>query len=206
MNKKIIKDTVSLVLITLIAALLLSFVFELTKDTIEEATAKERFESYEAVFESAKSFKDMDIGSDPIPDNLLPKGVTVEELMAVYEEDPNTPAGCVVSVRTSNGYGGDIVLSLGITLDGTITGMKVTQMSETSGLGAKCLDEEFRSQFKGIKADSIRFVKDGKKAPDEIDAISSATVTTTAITDAVNGGLIASRYYFATNPEVNKDE
>ena len=79
MNKKIIKDTVSLVLITLIAALLLSFVFELTKDTIEEATAKERFESYEAVFESAKSFKDMDIGSDPIPDNLLPKGVTVEE-------------------------------------------------------------------------------------------------------------------------------
>ena len=84
--------------------------------------------------------------------------------------------------------------------------MKVTQMSETSGLGAKCLDEEFRSQFKGIKADSIRFVKDGKKAPDEIDAISSATVTTTAITDAVNGGLIASRYYFATNSEVNKDE
>ena len=41
----------------------------------------------------------------------------------------------------------------------------------------------------GIKADKITYTKNGKSADNEIDAISSATITTKAVTGGVNGAL-----------------
>ena len=44
-------------------------------------------------------------------------------------------------------------------------------------------------QFKGINSGSVKFTKTGKTASDEIDAISGATFTTRAVTNAVNTGI-----------------
>ena len=67
--------------------------------------------------------------------------------------------------------------------------MTVISMNETAGLGAKCTSDEFTSQFSNIKTDKLTVVKDGKDGVGEIDAISGATITTNAVTGAVNEAL-----------------
>jgi len=44
-------------------------------------------------------------------------------------------------------------------------------------------------QFADKKVQSFTYVKNGASAENEVDAISGATVTTKAVTNAVNGGL-----------------
>ena len=50
------------------------------------------------------------------------------------------------------------------------------------------MEDEYASQFSGLKADEVKFVKGSSANRDnnEIDAISGATITTTATTNAVN--------------------
>ena len=187
MMKKIIKDTLSLVVITIVAGVCLAFVHELTLDTIAAAEAEERAASYREVFPEATDF--VAVSEFGIVDyNVAPlSGVSIGE--ALFAVDGNgEPIGCVVSATSANGYAGDVVLSVGIDLDGVITGMKVTSMSETSGLGSHCTDASFQAQFKGISGE-VTATKTGKTKPNEIDAISGATFTTNAVTEAVNGAL-----------------
>lgn len=94
-----------------------------------------------------------------------------------------------MSLTSHEGYAGDIVLSMGVSADSIITGVKVTSMNETSGLGANCQNSDWIGQFKGISDGSVAYTKTGKTMPNEIDAISGATFTTRAVTSAVNAGL-----------------
>ncbi len=199
MNNKILKDTLSLVLITLAAALCLSVVYGLTKDRIAVAEAEERMNSYYRVYPEAASFREADELADSSA--FSDPNVTVASVLYALDAQGNE-IGCALSVVTNSGYGGEIVLSLGLTEDGTITGMTVTSMSETSGLGAHCQDEGWQAQFAGIRAPMITFTKNGKTAPNEIDAITSATVTTTAVVEAVNGGLAFARTVLGIGTEV----
>jgi len=101
--------------------------------------------------------------------------------------------GYVITVTTHEGYGGDIKFTIGVREDGTLNGMSILSISETPGLGMKA-EEVLKPQFEGKKADSYAYTKDGASAADEIDAITSATITTNAVTNGVNAGL----YYFQT--------
>ncbi len=191
MMKTIVKDTLRLVVITLCAAVCLSFVHEITAETIEAAKAEERAASYRQVFPEAASFEPAE--SYPLPE--LPAGVSIGDLLYAVNASGER-IGCVISATSANGYVGDITLSVGIDSEGTITGMTVTSMSETSGLGSHCQDEDFQAQFKGI-AGEVEYVKGGKSAPNEIDMISGATFTTRAVTEAVNGALSTAAELFA---------
>lgn len=183
MNKNILKDTLRLVSITLIAGVLLSFVYQLTKDTIQKAKDEELQQSYREAFSMASSFENA--GSEASAS--LDGGNVLNS--ALYAKDENgSVLGCVLSITSPNGYGGDIVMTMGIDKDGTITGVKVTSMSETSGLGANCQNDAWISQYSGISGE-VEFTKSGKTKPNEIDAISGATITTRAVTSAVNSGL-----------------
>ena len=83
-----------------------------------------------------------------------------------------------------NGYGGAITMIVGVSKDMTVTGVKITAMSETAGLGAKAQDEAFLEKYKGKKED-VSVVKGSAKADNQIVAISGATITTNAVTDGV---------------------
>ena len=65
----------------------------------------------------------------------------------------------------------------------------ITGQSETPGLGANCVREDFKAQFAGKKL-GISVVKRNAK-DNEIDAISSATITSKAVTKGVNDALEA---------------
>jgi len=81
-----------------------------------------------------------------------------------------------------DGYGGDIVLMVGFKEDKkTVISYKVLQASETPGLGMKLNTPEFAGQFRGKDATSLKLKKQGGN----IDAITSATITSKAVLKAI---------------------
>ena len=102
-------------------------------------------------------------------------------MAAVYQADDK---GYVVEV-TPSGFGGTIDMVVGVGTDGTVTGVSIISMSETSGLGANASKESFRSQFVG-KSGVLAVSKDGG----EIDALTGATITSRAVTSGVNTALV----------------
>lgn len=190
----IIKDTISLCLITLIAGLALGFVYELTKGPIAEAQLQEKRAAYKVVFEGAKSFDDKENEYVDVKDTskalLEEAGIEKTTITEVLEAtgDNGEVLGYVLSVQ-SVGYGGEVPITIGITTDGTIKNIEVLENQESPGFGANASQPEFKGQFANKKADSIVFVKSGASAENEINAITGATITTTAVTNAVNGAL-----------------
>lgn len=100
--------------------------------------------------------------------------------------------GYVLESTSTQGYGGNIVLYLGVTMDGTLNDISILEISETAGLGMLA-PEVLAPQFHDRKVDSFVYTKAGAAAENEVDAITSATITTKAVTDAVNGGLKAAQ-------------
>ena len=84
---------------------------------------------------------------------------------------------------TVQGFGGPIEVTIGVNSDGTVTGANVggTDFSETAGLGAKTKDPAFYDQFAG-KTGPFELRKNGG----EIDAVTSATISSTAVKNGVN--------------------
>ena len=93
----------------------------------------------------------------------------------------------VVSVKAA-GYGGDIQVTVGITADGTVSGVSFLSISETAGLGMKATEPSFYEQYVGVQAEQFYVSKDGGQG-EPIDALSGATITTRAVTGAVNAAL-----------------
>lgn len=187
-GKTLIKNALILMCITLIAGISLSFVYEITKDPIRAAEQRAREEAYRAVCPAAQTFGEVEDTS--AAQALLAEefpGISVTEVQKALDGSGNL-VGYVLAVVTPEGYGGEISLSMGVDTAGVLTGMTILSMNETPGLGAKCTDAAFSSQFAGISGEVV-CVKDGVDAENEIDAISGATITSTAVTKAVNGGL-----------------
>jgi len=90
-------------------------------------------------------------------------------------------------MAVANGYGGPIEIL--VTLESTllyedeiiIHGISVVSHSETPGLGEKIVESSFSGQFTGINVDEVALSKDGGK----IDAISGATISSSAVVKAV---------------------
>lgn len=189
-----LKNCVALLVITLVAGLALSAVNEITKEPIAKAEETARLEAYETVFpdaefETPQDFDALLEGGQAAIDSVGLTGCTVSDIL--YANDANGERiGYVVAAVSPNGYGGDISVAVGIDAKtSTITGFSVLSNSETAGLGARCTEDEFVSQFAGKDATSIEYVKGGGAAGNQIDAISGATVTTNAVTEAVNSAL-----------------
>lgn len=67
------------------------------------------------------------------------------------------------------------------------TGVDFTKQNETPGLGGRIAENWFREQFRG-KSGPLSFVPEGTddEAKNEFDAITGATITSTAIMDILN--------------------
>ena len=181
--RRILKDTVRLVTITLIAGVLLSAVYALTKEPIEKAQLEELQSSYRSVFSQAAGFEEISLSA---PVELDGYSSTLNSALYALDGENNIIGG-VYSVTSHEGYGGDITVSMGVDSLGRITGVLVTSMNETVSLGANCQDEEWLSQFVGISFETG--AHSGAQSDGGIDAISGATYTTEAVLDAVNAGL-----------------
>lgn len=163
--KEILVPTVSLFIIALVATLLLSVVNGVTADRIAAATAAAEAEARQTVFPDAENFVERD---------------------NYYEAtDKNGTVIGYVFNTASKGYGGDVPLTVGIDATGTVTGIVPGDLSnETPGLGQNASNPSFTEQFVGANG-PITVVKNAP-GENEIQALTSATITSTAVANAVN--------------------
>ena len=198
MKNKIIKDALSLTLITLVAGVALGGVYEITKDPIAKQEAQAKAEAYEQVFTDAAAFEAVEMDdtlTKTIRDQLDQEGYkaqSIEEVMRAEDQSGET-LGYAFTVVTSEGYGGDIQFSMGVQNDGTLNGISILSIGETAGLGMNADTPAFKDQFVGKQVEKLQYTKNGATQDDEINAISGATVTTNAMTNGVNAGLCAFR-------------
>mgnify|MGYP002511024480 CR=1 FL=1 len=178
--------------ITLIAGLVLGLVNELTKDRIRIQQEKAVQEACAAVFQTAASFEETEYEPDEaLTEELSGMGVKIGSVFRALDSDGSS-LGVVVESTSTGGYGGNIVLYLGVTNEGMLNDISILEISETPGLGMLA-PEVLAPQFHEKNVDSFAYTKTGAVSENEIDAIAGATITTKAVTNAVNGGLRAAR-------------
>lgn len=107
---------------------------------------------------------------------------TVIKKVVAAKKDSKT-VGYVLRVEP-NGYGGIIKMLVGVDTEGKVKGISILEHSETPGFGANANRETFKGQFKE-RHTPLKLSKSSPKE-DEIEAITGATITSTAVTDAVN--------------------
>ena len=167
---KIAKLTIILFLVCAIVAGVLGAVNFITAPKIAEQQRLKTERAYAAVLESS-GYEAVEFDREAFPTvNTISKAQGGEGYVAE---------------TTFSGAQGSITMVVGVDTDYKCTGISITKHSETSGLGANAaassdVGVNFRSQFVGQGEDIAL-----SKAGGEIDALSGATITSRAVTEAV---------------------
>lgn len=183
---KIIKPGIILLIVCAVAAALLGYINAITVGPIAEQEALKTATAMAAVLPGAEfgdaveletpiSGADLDTQGEDLSDASI-------DSYAVGKID-GADAGYAVSAKVK-GYGGELSMMVGIDLEGKVTGVSVVSMSETPGLGANC-QTDWINQYAG-KVAPLTVVKTGNANENQIDAITSATITSKAVTRGVN--------------------
>ncbi len=184
------KNILCLTIITLVAGFGLGFVYDITKEPIARMEENTKLEAYKAVFADADHFDEVSdmTGEDGPSANMTGSAVDIDSVVVAMDA-ANSPVGYVINVTSHEGYGGDITLSVGIDNNGTVRGMEILDISETAGLGMRAREDKFKDQFRNKAVSQFTYTKTGATQDFEIDAISGATITTKAVTNAVNAAI-----------------
>ncbi len=178
-----LRDALILFGITLIAGGLLAVVFNITRGPIQSAKDQVEADSYRAVLPEGDTFG-TETDLEQKRKSFKAEGTEIQKALVAKDKEGNT-CGYVFLVVAEEGYGGDILFSMGVNTEGVTEGIEILQMSETAGLGAKITEDEFKNQFKGV-SDHVTVVKGEAGGENEISAISGATITSNAVTGAVD--------------------
>lgn len=171
--KEVLIPTISLFLISAIVTLLLAVTNSVTKPKIDQLQIEKENQLKVAVLSAAKDFSDA-------------KTITLNDKEYKYYEgydEQQEFVGYVFST-SAKGYGGDIETMVGIKTDGTVSGIDFLSIEETVGLGMNAKNDDFKNQFTG-KSGEIG-VNKTTSSDTEIQALTGATITSKAVTNAVN--------------------
>ena len=164
----------TLLIIAGIMGLILGGVNAATKDIIAKKVDEVNRAAYGAVL--------------PEADTTRMESLTVDDAYADRILEIYRAPECGYAFRVSTkGYGGAVIIAVGIDLSGAITGVQVVEHSETPGLGANASNPAFTDQYTGA-ADPLTVVK-GEAGANEVSAISGAPITSRSVTDSVNTAL-----------------
>ncbi len=189
-----IKDAIILFAITLISGLILGFIYDITKAPIAAAAKAAKNEAYAVVFPEAKDFDENDAEKAKIAetvDEISGKGfghVNIDAVVDAKDKSGNN-IGRVITATSKDGYNGTVQLSVGIKSDGTVVGITFLTLAETPGLGMRAGEKNFYSQFANKNTKEFKLVKGSAGGDNEISAISGSTITSSAVTNAVNAAL-----------------
>ena len=187
------KDAMILFAITIVSGACLGGVYELTKAPIAAAELAAKEAAYRTVLPEAASFAESGTAESLASANEQIAGqgfgiVTVDEAVTGMDAS-GAEIGYVVTSTSKDGYGGAITVSVGIQADGTVSGIEFLTLAETAGLGMNAANPEWKGQYAGKNVDAFTVTKNGASADNEINAISGATITSNAVTGAVNGAV-----------------
>ncbi|MBQ7218340.1 MAG: RnfABCDGE type electron transport complex subunit G [Ruminococcus sp.] len=179
--KAILIPTISLFLICLVVTAALALTNNVTAEKIAENEAQSKQESMFSVLPEADHFEQVFEGIDD---------------MYIGVDKNGNEVGYAISTATQ-GYGGQVKVMTGIK-DNKIIGVDVFYNDdETPGLGKNTSNESFRDQYKELLSDgSISVSKDGGEGQ-TVDAVTSATISSRAVTKAVNHACLLYSYHIA---------
>jgi len=188
--KYILKPALTLFITAVIVVAGLSYVYNLTLDPIERQKRKTQETAMKEVFPGASEYKEKQIEK-------------TGSIVSVYEAlSGDALTGYVVQL-SPKGYSGKIDLIAGVSLsENKITGMRVMKHTETPGLGALAVKEDFYRRYNNLDLVHLNVVRTNP-GKNEIQAITSATITTRAITGAVNEAI---EWCLANKPSIDEDE
>jgi len=175
----LIRPTLIMFLTAAVCVAALSLVYSITLEPIRVAAAALANATMAEVLPEATDFRELEAD--------LPANVN-----AIYEGSSNGNVVGYVVESWANGYGGALTLMVGISSeDSAITGMSVLNHSESPGFSDPLNTERFNGQFEGLAVTvPVTLIKGGALAANnEIDAMTGATISTTAVVDAVNHAL-----------------
>lgn len=183
------RAAMNLCAITLVAGLLLGVVYQVTKEPIHQAEVAAETAAFKAVCPEAASFEEAAdiLANAPSIEGTL-GDVVVDKAFTAIDASGNV-CGYAVNVTSKEGFGGEITLSVGFDTECKVTGIEFLAITETAGLGMNATEESFRSQYVGKEVDEFSVTKTGASSDNEIEAISGATITSKAVTSAVNTAL-----------------
>lgn len=194
-GRKLPTAAIALCAITLIAGVALSGVYKLTESRIAEQKLAAKAASYREVCPEAQDFTyDEAITAKVTALNGEVYGTDfgkayINEVI-VGKDGSGKVAGYVISATSKDGMDGEITMSVGLSTDGTVTGISFTVMNETAGLGSLVTEDAFKGQFNGVKTDRFTLFKaGGASAPGEINGVSGATISSSAVVNAVNAAV-----------------
>lgn len=175
---KFLYPTLILAAICLIVSLALSSTNAVTKDKIEQINAQNTKKAMSRVLKA---------------ETYTEKTLEVDGKEITYYEacDGNSVKGFIF-ITTANGYGGEVRVMTAIS-DGVPRSIKAIEIldvsNETPGLGQNASQEKFYGQFSGMSG-NLSVVKSGAdSSAGEINAVTGATITSRAVTKAVNEAL-----------------
>jgi len=168
--KELIKLGINLGIVCLIAALTLSATYSFTRDRIAYQKQLEVTNAQKSIFPDA-NFKKIDIsGNESINRSIID--------LYLAEDSQNKEIG-LIAIASTQGYSGPIFFVLGINTDGTIKDVRITEQTETPGLGANISKDKFIYQFKGKKSNDEFLVKK------DIIPVTSATISSKSISKGI---------------------
>lgn len=172
--KEIVRVAAVLTAICLVISAALAGANILTADRIAQIAKENEYAACEQVYPPAEGQQlDFTALTDIYPESDVNGYLVTENGQTV---------GCVI-ISSAKGYGGAVEVMVGFDMNKTVTGVSVLSHSETPGLGANAAKESFLSQYVGsAEAGSLAVVKDGGT----IDAVTAATISSRAVTEAIN--------------------
>jgi electron transport complex protein RnfG len=165
-----------LTVITAIASASLGFVYQLTKEPKAAALRVKQNFAIKAVLPEHNN--------DPLADAYEIKCFDSNDQLICYPATKNgSLTGIAVNTWTMEGFSGLVRLMVGFDKTGNIVNVSVMEHKETPGLGTKMADAEFKDQYKGKNPGLNNLAM--RKEHGEIDAITAATISSRAFSDAV---------------------
>ena len=173
----LVRMTVTLLVITVITSAAVGFVEQLTKEPKAATEAVKQNFAIKAVLS--------EYDNNPLADvyEIDSYDGAVEKITCYPGIRNGELSGIAVKTWTNNGYSGMIRLMVGFDKSGSIINISVLEQKETPGLGSKMTQPRFKDQYNGMNpgANNLKVKKDGG----EVDAITAATISSRAFSDAV---------------------
>lgn len=167
--------TVTLFVITAIAGISLGFINDITKGPKAQAKLARKTNALKNVLP--------EFNNNPVREIILLKSDLAKDSIEIYPAYlEEAEAGIAIIGVSEKGFSGLVKIMVGFTPDGTIHNIAVLEQKETPGLGTKMKDEKFIRQFRG--KDPSTFHLKVKKDQGDVDALTGATITTRAFSEA----------------------
>ena len=185
----IVKLALRLFIFAFVASVLLAMTNEVTKDPIEKQKLASKMAALKTVMPGCEY--------EQIEYEGLADDSVLDEIFAGKDADGNVKGYALTA--NPQGYGGEIPITLGVSVDGYVTQTYVGSLQETQGLGSRVGDDAFKEQFIAIAADPDTLRSD-------VDTIAGATISSSAFVNAVEQMLVYTKNTLGIEPHAGDKE